>query len=393
MAVGGAFLEFTTGTPGGTCGNIRTGANALIRNLTCGGLNIGGGGSVVSEGPTPDGSKSQFSLVCQAGGACDGACAGSICTIGPTSTAPPLNSTAPDCTNTGCNFGTPLPIPNFAQPALTTCALNTWASPASGTLNISTGASSTSVPLTSDVYLTGIPDQPCPKCVAGVCDRGPRAGSPCTSGSSTGYTRDCPTGGVGTLASQCPGGQQPANGQTCCSPLCAGDGVTPCATANGDADCIAGGTTGPCVSPGHCTNAPATACTTNANCVAPGICVPCDCSCTAGGGPCCDGGHVGALGVTLSPLTTGAASTTSSVGRFCTGQGTGTHVGCFGNTTCRTINENGSAAGQVLTNVPAAATLGSVFCIPATSNAVVNGSADLPGPGAVSLPGTYEAHN
>jgi hypothetical protein len=68
-------------------------------------------------------------------------------------------------------------------------------------------------------------------------------------------------------------------------------------------------------------------------------------------------------------------------------------VGCFGNTTCRQINENGSAAGQVLTNVPAAATLGSVFCIPATSNAVVNGSADLPGPGAVSLPGTYEAHN
>src|SRR5262249_55651562 len=200
--------------------------------------------------------------------------------------------------------------------------------------------------------------QPCPKCLpvgtpplAGTCDRGPRAGSTCTSTSSTGYTRDCPTGGVGTLASQCPGGQQPGNGQTCCAPLCAGDGVTPCATASGDADCIAGGTTGPCVTPGHCTNAPATACTDNTGCVAPGICVPCNCPCTAGGGACCDGGHVGALGVTLSPLTTGPASTTSSVGRFCTGQGTGTHVGCFGNTTCRQINENGSAAGQVLTNV------------------------------------------
>src|SRR5262249_37966393 len=235
-----------TGTPGGTCGSTGTAASALIRNLTCGGVNMGGGSPVVSEGPTPDGSKSQFSLVGQAGGACDGACAGSICTIGPTSTAPPLNNTAPDCTNTGCNFGTPLPIPNFAQSSLTTCALNTWASPASGTLNISTGASSTSVPLTSDVYLTGIPAHPRPTCMpvgtppfTGTCDRGPRAGSTCTSTSSTGYTRDCPTGGVGTLASQCPGGQQPGNGQTCCAPLCAGDSVTPCATANGDADCIA----------------------------------------------------------------------------------------------------------------------------------------------------------
>jgi hypothetical protein len=390
VSVGGAFLEFTTGTPGGTCGTVLNGSNAVIKNLTCGGLNIGAGGSTVAEGPTPDGSISKFTLVCAAGGACDGGCSPPTCNIGPTSTAPPLNSTAPDCTNTGCNFGTPLPIANFANAALTTCALNIFASPATGTLNISTGASSTSVPLTSDVYLTGIPSQPCPKCVAGVCDRGPRAGSTCVATSSTGYTRDCPTGGVGTLASQCPGGQQPGNGQTCCAPLCAGDGVSPCST---DADCTAAGTTGPCVSPGHCTDNPATACTIDPNCVAPGICVPCNCPCTAGGGPCCDGAHVGPIGVTLSPLTTGAASATSSTGRFCTGQLGGTHAGCFGTTACRTINETGSPAGPVLTNQPANATLAAVFCIPATLNGVVNGAADLPGPGAVALPGRYEAHN
>src|SRR5262249_39066470 len=258
------------------------------------------------------------------------------------------------------------------------------------------GAATKFVPLTSDIYLTGIPSQPCPKCMpvgtppfTGTCDRGPRAGSPCTSTSSTGYTRDCPTGGVGTIASPCPGGQ-PGNGQTCCSPICAGDGVTFCST---DADCIAGATTGPCVSPGHCTNNPATACTTTTDCVPPGICVPCNCPCNAGGGACCDGGHVGAIGVNLSPLPTGPASTTSSVGRFCTGQLAGTHAGCFGSSTCRTINENGSPAGPILTNVPAAATLASVFCIPATGNALVNASADLPGPGAVALPGAYEAHN
>jgi hypothetical protein len=34
-----------------------------------------------------------------------------------------------------------------------------------------------------------------------------------------------------------------------------------------------------------------------------------------------------------------------------------------------------------------------VFCIPATGNGVVNGAPDLPGPGAVSLPGTFLLHN
>jgi len=34
-----------------------------------------------------------------------------------------------------------------------------------------------------------------------------------------------------------------------------------------------------------------------------------------------------------------------------------------------------------------------VFCIAATANQLVNVSADLPGPGAISLPGTFLAHN
>src|SRR5262249_15883377 len=148
--------------------------------------------------------------------------------------------------------------------------------------------SSTNVALSSDLYLTGTVNltQPCPKCVAGLCDRGPRAGMACTATSSTGYTRDCPTGGVGTPTSLCPGGQQPGKGQTCCSPLCAGNGATPCSPANGDADCTAGGTPGPCVSPGHCINTPATACTSDADCGgAVGSCVPCNCPCTPGAGP------------------------------------------------------------------------------------------------------------
>jgi hypothetical protein len=288
------------------------GSNALIKNLTCGGLNIGGGSDLVPEGPIPDGSTSRFAL----------SCTGSSCTIGPTSTTPPVNTAGPDCTTTGCNFGTPLPIPNPSIPTLSTCVLNTWSAAASGTLDLAGGTSSTNVALSSDVYLTGNLAQPCPRCSAtgtpsspgtGTCDRGPRATMACTTTSSTGVTRDCPTGGT--------------------------DATHPC---------------------------------------------------TPGGGTCIDGSHVGVIPINLSPLTTSAASATNATGLFCPSQ---PHAGCFGSPACRTITENGKAAGAVATGTPASATLASVFCIAATGNGLVDASADLPGPGAISLPGTFLAHN
>src|SRR4029077_20350458 len=79
----------------------------------------------------------------------------------------------------------------------------------------STGALSTPVPLNSDTYLTGNLAQPCPKCSAtgsqsspgtGTCDRGPRAGLTCVTTSSTGYTRDCLTGGTDGTHPCTPGG-------------------------------------------------------------------------------------------------------------------------------------------------------------------------------------------
>src|SRR5262249_23743760 len=155
-----------------------------------------------------------FALSCAGGGACDAACAGGICNLGPTSTAPAPQSADPDCTNTNCFFGTPLPIPNPGLPALSTCVMNTWSAPASGTLSLTSGASSPDVSLNSDVSLTGNVTQPCPKCVAGTCNRGSRLGLPCVATSSTGYTRDCPTGGS-SGATTC----GPAHNQSCaCAP-------------------------------------------------------------------------------------------------------------------------------------------------------------------------------
>src|SRR5262249_5194330 len=153
----------------------------------CGGLNIGGGASTVGEGPTPDGTTNRFLL----------AGAGS-CTIGATTAAPAVNSTDPDCTNSGCNFGAPLEIPNPPLPNLPTCVLTTFAAAARGTLDMATGQSSTNPSLTSTTSLTGTLTQPCPRCRSGgvpvsgspaspktgTCDRGPRAGMACTSTNS-----------------------------------------------------------------------------------------------------------------------------------------------------------------------------------------------------------------
>src|SRR5262249_9265396 len=186
-------------------------------------------------------------------------------------------------------------------PSASTCALNTFRSPASGTLDLSTGAASTNVALVSDVYLTSNLAQPCPVCrsggvpvagspsspATGVCDRGPRATMPCTSTNSSGLTRDCPTGGS-SAATNCPNGT----------------GTSPC-------DCQAG---------------------------------------FSGRDTCIDGAHAGpinaALGTPTAPPTTGTAAKADGSGLFCPGQhptppNTSGKAGCFGQLTCRSITENG----------------------------------------------------
>ncbi|HKA29510.1 MAG TPA: hypothetical protein VKH82_09055, partial [Candidatus Binatia bacterium] len=100
------------------------------------------------------------------------------------------------------------------------------------------------------------------------------------------------------------------------------------------------------------------------------------------------------INVNLSPLSTGTSVLTDPGGNFCPGQSNvgGHQFGCFGSTACRTITEKGSQS-MITPGVPSATTLASTFCIGATGNGLVDASADLPGPGAVSLPGTFNLHN
>ena len=58
----------------------------------------------------------------------------------------------------------------------------------------------------------------------------------------------------------------------------------------------------------------------------------------------------------------------------------------------RTITVTGTPAGTLRTGgTPTAMTLVSVFCVPPTFNLLVDAASDLPGPGAVALPGTVAA--
>jgi hypothetical protein len=85
--------------------------------------------------------------------------------------------------------------------------------------------------------------------------------------------------------------------------------------------------------------------------------------------------------VSLAGITTGTSSLTNGSGLFCPSQA---NAGAFGDPAVTNITETGSPAGNI-TTAAGAATLASVYCIPATGNVLIDGAADLPGPGAVSL--------
>lgn len=119
--------------------------------------------------------------------------------------------------------------------------------------------------------------------------------------------------------------------------------------------------------------------------------------------PIADGGsYLPEFQVNLQKLTTGTSSKTNVNGIFCPSQQTFSAFGTQ-NRVFRpdgdplnppikivTITENGSPAGDVTDHAAHAATLAAAFCIPATGNGLIDGAADLPGPGAVSLPGTVQ---
>jgi hypothetical protein len=198
-------MDFTVTTGGGQCGEARDGQNItgnLTDTLSCGGLNLGGGsGNTVQEGITPSGTTNRFAIT---------GCVGNNCTLG--GTAAGTATATRDCSSAGCFFGTPLPIPNGGQ---TTCVVNTFASAATGHVDISTGViSDLGISLNSEIKVTGAANvaQPCPICVVagtpspstpmtGTCDRGARKDLACTTTNPQKLSKDCAAGGTdGSIA-------------------------------------------------------------------------------------------------------------------------------------------------------------------------------------------------
>jgi len=90
---------------------------------------------------------------------------------------------------------------------------------------------------------------------------------------------------------------------------------------------------------------------------------------------------LGRLGVNLSSLDTGTSILTDPGGNLCPGQRT---PGAFGGE-ASLIRENGAS---LLSRGFFGITLAGTFCVPATGNEFLDSAADLPGPGAISVPGT-----
>jgi len=243
------------------------------------------------------------------------------------------------CTSAGCEFGPPLPIPNLASPATSTCVVNEIAQNASGTATCGNGATSLNMPLASHVYLTGpvLGSQACPTCTggtvgvcgSGICQGGTRNGMACTPETNTALTsHDCP----------------PPNGTFI------GDLPIPFALSTGT----------------QTKNSFATSAQPRVFC-----------------GFCFDPNVSSAFENPPHPCTSDAQCTNGSF-NSCRQH----NNGAFRNSFATTITETGSTDNSCIADGAAhAAMLVSVFCIPPSYDAIVDPNGELPGPGAVSLPG------
>jgi hypothetical protein len=197
--VAGGFLSLTTtqtnmGADAGDVTRVDGTPFAPIPNLGLGALYEGGGGSS-APGPhtLPDGSQ----LVAQI----TSLGAGCAATLGPVSSV--ATGSNRNCTAAGCLVGAPVPITNTTATAISFCAVSRLTGAgATGTSNCCMGTIDLSLPLVTDLFLSGDPDpapglQPCPRCAAGVCVGGTNNGMACvpaTTALSNSYptSQDCP---------------------------------------------------------------------------------------------------------------------------------------------------------------------------------------------------------
>jgi len=172
-------LDFVVGAGTGNCGDARDAGDAVLRDLSVGLTYVGGGASQAPPIATAQ-LRARFAVT---------GCTGTACTLGPTS----ADQSAPfQCTDTGCPQGVPVVNTN----PLPTCSATVWSAPAEGSVDLSAGTASVLLHSSAHTWITTNRDHPCPRCVAGTCDRGAQAGLACSSDDPDGLTNDCIPGGT-----------------------------------------------------------------------------------------------------------------------------------------------------------------------------------------------------
>ena len=373
----------------GDCGTITT-ASGASSGLTCAGLYLGAGSAALSlPATTPDSVQPVvFDVDC---------CAGDTLLLGPSNDADTGGQNL-SCTQAGCFFGAPLPIPNHLNAATSTCVVNTYERDARGELECTTGTTRLDLPLVSATFLTGdlLPRR---------CSGGSNPGGRCTVANQL---IDCPGGGTclndpdiqpcpicNPVTLKCNGGFD--NGNPCIPDGGGGTGLPEYPTSH---DCtvstlvLVGNLSVPfLLTTGSASKTAAPSGTQQR--VFCGFCRDSDdtgrfgvCEGGANDGLTCGvTGDCGLVGVCREKRCESDADCTDAreaceqknEGAF--GPGGGANM---------TITEIGTPAGSVEDYAPHAGTAVSVFCIPPSFNSIIDTSGDLPGPGAVSLPSTTQ---
>jgi cysteine-rich repeat protein len=322
-----ARLILATRAPGSACGEAVNASGHPFIPLACGGLYLGGGDATVQQPiPVPEGTEAALGVTCS----------GDRLTLGQTT---PETAGAPHrCTAAGCRFGPPLPAPNTLSASLSVCIINTISRAVGGEAACGTGRVEVTVPLVSQVFLTGEDQAPgdpglqaCPVCVDGRCRGGANHGGACVPyAPSIATSFDCPPSG------------QPLD-EVSLELSLSTDTITWTAVPSG---------TQTRVFCGYCRDADLTLAFAD-----PPV-------------PCLIGSR--------------APSSCAAPFESCEQR----QQGAFGPNGggVATITLLGAAGGPIVAGTSVDGTLGSVFCVPPVAGDVVNNNVSLPGPAALTLP-------
>jgi hypothetical protein len=167
--------------------------------LAC--LYIGGGNGNVSASSLPENAQTIFNTPDAQALLSSFGTGPRDCTKGPASTTHCLNNTAVACSSdddcflagacqpdASCFFGPPVPVNGF--PA--SCVVNTFASDASGMIDLLGPSATLSVQLSSRVYISTLNPTACPQCIGNVCTFGQNTGGTCDTNNVNMTSLDCP---------------------------------------------------------------------------------------------------------------------------------------------------------------------------------------------------------